>query len=100
MSRNRAGFPEILEKSRTLRVGFIPDSDCAPVVVAHESGLFEKYELRVELHRENRWANIRDQIVYGELDAAHAPATLPFITSLETESDHTACVAGMILSLQ
>jgi ABC-type nitrate/sulfonate/bicarbonate transport system substrate-binding protein len=95
-----AQFPEILKSSRPLRIGFIPDSDCAPIIVAHESGLFEKYELKVELQRETRWAGIRDRIVYGELDAAHAPATLPFITNLEIDSDQSACLAGMVLSLQ
>jgi two-component system, oxyanion-binding sensor len=100
MSTSRTGLPEILEKGRPLRVGFIPSSDCAPIVMAQESGLFEKYELRVELQREHRWAKIRDQIVYQELDAAQAPATLPFITNLEIDSDECACITGLILSLQ
>jgi hypothetical protein len=100
MTKSRSGLPEILEQSRPLQVGFIPDTDCAPLVAARESGLFDKYELRVQLRRETRWANIRDKVIYGELDAAHAPATLPFITNLAIESDHCACVAGMVLSLQ
>jgi ABC-type nitrate/sulfonate/bicarbonate transport system substrate-binding protein len=100
MTKSRSGLPEIREQSRPLQVGFIPDADCAPLVAAYESGLFDKYELRVQLRRETRWANVRDKIIYGELDAAHAPATLPFITNLAIESDHCACVAGMVLSLQ
>ncbi len=100
MSKSKESLPEIWKKSRPLQVGFIPDSDCAPIVVAKESGLFEKYEVSVELRRETRWASIRDKIIYGELDAAHAPATLPFITNLGLESDQCACVAGMVLSLQ
>jgi ABC-type nitrate/sulfonate/bicarbonate transport system substrate-binding protein len=100
MTKSKTGFPEILEKSRPLEVGFIPDSDCAPIVVARESGLFDKYELRVHLKRETRWACLRDKMIYGELDAAHAPATLPFITNLGIDSDQCACVAGMVLSLQ
>lgn len=83
-----------------LRIGFIPNLDCAPIVVAHESGLFEKYELQVTLQRETRWSGIRDRIVYGELDATHAPATLPFVTNLEMQSDQSACLTGMVLSLQ
>lgn len=83
-----------------LQVGFISDADCAPIVAAKESGLFEKYELTVELHRETRWASIRDKIIDGELDAAHAPATLPFITNLGLDSDRCACVTGLVLSLQ
>jgi ABC-type nitrate/sulfonate/bicarbonate transport system substrate-binding protein len=90
----------ILGSDRALHVGFIPDSDCAPIVAAHESGLFEKYDLHVELHRETRWANIRDKIINGDLDAAHAPASLPFVVNLGIDSDQCACVAGLVLSLQ
>jgi ABC-type nitrate/sulfonate/bicarbonate transport system substrate-binding protein len=62
--------------------------------------LFAKYGLDVELHREVSWTQIRDKVVYGELDAAHAPASLPFITNLCLDSDQCACVTGLVLSLQ
>jgi len=83
-----------------LQIGFIADADCAPIVFAYESGLFEKYELQVELHRETRWASIRDKVIHGDLDCAHAPATLPFITNIGLDSDECACISGMVLSLQ
>ena len=35
-----------------LRVGFVPLTDCAPIVMARELGLFEKYRLNVVLSRE------------------------------------------------
>lgn len=92
--------PQVLARNRPVQLGFVPDADCAPVVVAQESGLFSKYELRVELRRETRWAGIRDRLVHEELDAAHAPATLPFIINLGVNSDRCACVAGMVLSLE
>src|SRR5215471_2879029 len=97
MSRARL---KILKRSEPLRVGFLPVSDCAPLVYAHEAGLFDKYELDVELQREASWANIRDKVIYGELDAAHAPATLPFLSNIGVESDPCACVSAMVLSLQ
>jgi ABC-type nitrate/sulfonate/bicarbonate transport system substrate-binding protein len=75
-------------------------TDCAPLVYAHESGLFDEYEVAVELVRESTWANIRDKVIYGELDAAHAPATLPFLANLGLESDVCACVSALVLSLQ
>ncbi len=91
---------EILKRREPLRIGFLPFSDCAPVVCAHETGLFKKYDLEVDLQRETRWADIRDKVIYGELDAAQAPATLPFLASLGVESDPCACVSGLVLSLQ
>jgi ABC-type nitrate/sulfonate/bicarbonate transport system substrate-binding protein len=83
-----------------LRIGFLPVSDCAPVVYAYEAGLFSKYELEVELRRELSWADVRDKVINGDLDAAHAPATLPFLANLGVESDQCACVSGLVLSLQ
>jgi len=97
---NKTGFPTILEKDEPLQIGFIPDGDCAPIAVARESGLFDKYELDVQLRRETRLSNIRDKMIEGQLDAVHAPATLPFITNLGIDSDRCACVTGMVLSLQ
>jgi ABC-type nitrate/sulfonate/bicarbonate transport system substrate-binding protein len=83
-----------------LRIGYLPVSDCAPLVYANEAGLFEKYGLEVQLQRETRWSNIRDKVICGELDAAQAPATLPFLANLGIESDPCACVSGLVLSLQ
>jgi hypothetical protein len=97
MSRSRPG---ILRRREPLQVGFLPVSDCAPLVQAHEAGLFAKYDLEVELRRESSWASLRDRVVDGELDAAHAPATLPFLTNMGLETEQCECVAGMVLSLQ
>jgi ABC-type nitrate/sulfonate/bicarbonate transport system substrate-binding protein len=80
-------------------MGFLAVSDCAPLVYAHEAGLFASYGLEVELSRENGWAALRDKVISGELDAAHAPATLPFLANLGVESDPCACVSAMVLNL-
>jgi ABC-type nitrate/sulfonate/bicarbonate transport system substrate-binding protein len=90
----------ILKRKDPLRVGFLPVCDCAPLVYASEAGLFEKYDLDVQLQREAGWANIRDKVINGDLDAAHAPATLPFLANLGLESDPCDCVTGLVLSLQ
>jgi two-component system, oxyanion-binding sensor len=100
MKNSKMNFPTITEKGEPLQIGFIPDGDCAPMAVARESGLFEKYELDVQLRRETRLSNIRDRMIESDLDAVHAPATLPFITNLGIDSDHCASVTGMVLSLQ
>jgi ABC-type nitrate/sulfonate/bicarbonate transport system substrate-binding protein len=81
-------------------MGFLPVSDCAPLVYAQEAGLFAKYELVVELTRETSWGDLRDKVIHGELDAAHTPASLPFLANLGVDSDPCACVSGLVLSLQ
>ena len=82
-----------------LRVGFVPLTDCAPLVMAQELGLFKKYGLRVELSRELGWATIRDKIIHRELDAAHALAAMPVAISLGLGCVACDCVTGLVLNL-
>ena len=70
-----------LEK-RTLTLGFIPLTDCAPLVVAKELGYFDKYGLDVTLSKETSWANIRDKVSIGILDGAQMLAGMPIGMSL------------------
>lgn len=61
--------PETLEKPN-LTIGFVPVNDCAPLAIAKEKGFFHKYGLNVTLSREASWANSRDGIIFGRLDAS------------------------------
>jgi ABC-type nitrate/sulfonate/bicarbonate transport system substrate-binding protein len=80
-------------------VGFVPLTDCAPLAMAQELGLFQKYGLRVELSRELGWASIRDKIIHRELDAAHALAAMPVAASLGLGSIACDCLTGLVLNL-
>jgi nitrate/nitrite transport system substrate-binding protein len=60
-----------------IRLGFIPLTDCSPIVMAKELGLFEKYGVKVEVTKEASWANVRDKILTGELDGAHCLFSMP-----------------------
>ena len=85
--------------SRSLRLGFVALVDCAPLVMAAELGLYAKHGLEVELHREVGWATIRDKIIYGELDAAQAPAGLVVAASCGLHSVQADCLTGLVLNL-
>lgn len=54
-----------------VRIGFIPLTDCASVVIASELGFDRKYGLKIIPSKEASWAGVRDKLVNGELDAAH-----------------------------
>ena len=54
-----------------VKVGFIPLTDCASVVMASVLGLDKKYGIKIVLSKESSWAGVRDKLVNGELDAAH-----------------------------
>lgn len=84
---------------KALRLGFVPLTDCAPLVVARAFGLFRKYGLNVVLHRELGWAAIRDKIINGELDAAQAVAGMPFAATLGLGSPRCDCVTSLVLNL-
>ena len=82
-----------------LRLGFVPLTDCAPLVMAQELGLFKKYGLRVALSRELGWATIRDKVIHGELDAAHAVAGMPVAATLGLNSAPCDCLTALVLNL-
>jgi len=68
--------PQQLEKV-TLEIGFIPLTDCAPLVVAKAKGFFKKHGLEVNLCRETSWSAIAQGIATKRLDAAQMVAGMP-----------------------
>ncbi|MEQ8486827.1 MAG: CmpA/NrtA family ABC transporter substrate-binding protein [Pseudomonadales bacterium] len=82
-----------------LDLGFVRLTDSAPLVVARELGLFEKYRLDVTLSREVSWANVRDKLAVGALDAAPMPAPLPAMTTLGASGIRVPMLSGLTLSL-
>ncbi|MES2365885.1 MAG: CmpA/NrtA family ABC transporter substrate-binding protein [Pseudomonadota bacterium] len=54
-----------------VKVGFIPLTDCASVVVAAAKGFDKKYGIKIIPSKEASWAAVRDKTINGELDAAH-----------------------------
>lgn len=55
-----------------VKIGFIPLTDCASVVMASEMGFDKKYGLKITPSKEASWPSVRDKLINGELDAAHA----------------------------
>ncbi|MFV7235274.1 CmpA/NrtA family ABC transporter substrate-binding protein [Flavobacterium sp. ZB4R12] len=73
-----SAFTTISAQSDPVRLGFIPLTDCSPIVMAKELGLFKKYGVEVIVTKESSWANVRDKILTGELDGAHCLYSMPF----------------------
>ena len=67
--------------------------------MARELGLFEKYGLTVELSRELGWATIREKVIYGELEAAHAPAGMLLAAAAGLGGISVECLTGLVLNL-
>ena len=60
-----------LEKTH-LRLGFVSLADAAPLVAAKLLEFGHAHGLTLELLRQPSWAALRDKLLAGELDAAHA----------------------------
>ena len=54
-----------------VKIGFIPLTDCASVVIASEMGFDKKYGIKITPSKEASWAAVRDKLINGELDASH-----------------------------
>lgn len=54
-----------------VKIGFIPLTDCASVVMASVLGIDKKYGVTITPSKEASWAAVRDKLLNGELEMAH-----------------------------
>ncbi len=54
-----------------VKIGFIPLTDCASVVMASVLGIDKKHGVTIMPSKEASWAAVRDKLLNGELDMAH-----------------------------
>ena len=64
--------------SAPIRIGFIPLTDCASVVMAHELDLYKKYGVNVEVVKQKNWAGTRDNLLQDDIQLAHCLFGMPF----------------------
>ena len=64
--------------SGPIRLGFIPLTDCASLVVADQMGMFKKHGVQVEVVKMANWNAVRDQISSNILQGAHCLFGMPF----------------------
>jgi len=66
----------------SLRIGYVPLTDAAALVVADALGFFADQGLRVSLMPAASWAGLRDRVAFGALDAAHMLYPMPIAAAL------------------
>lgn len=91
--------PQSLRKPFPIRLGFVPLSDCAPIAVAKETGIFDRYGLQVVLSRELGWASVRDKMFYGDLDGAQSIAGIAFALGMGFSELRCEVAVPLILNL-
>lgn len=98
--REKTRSAAVVRPPATIRLGYVPLLDAAPLVLAEELGYFGEAGLRVKLTPELGWGSIRDKLVYGELDAAPTPGGLLFSILLGTHAPACEVKTDLVLNLQ
>ncbi|MEA5533446.1 CmpA/NrtA family ABC transporter substrate-binding protein [Crocosphaera sp. XPORK-15E] len=70
-----------LEKPNLI-LGFVPTQDAAPLIIAQEKGLFERYGLTVTLKRYDTWEAVEKDLLEWRSDAAQLPYSFPMMAQL------------------
>ncbi|MES2435956.1 MAG: CmpA/NrtA family ABC transporter substrate-binding protein [Pseudomonadota bacterium] len=68
--------------SVTLRLGYVPLLDAAPLIIAEALGFAEEEGLSLDLHTAPSWAALRDMLVVDQVDAAQMLAPVPVAMAL------------------
>jgi NitT/TauT family transport system ATP-binding protein len=82
-----------------IRLGFLPLTDAAIPIVAHEMGFAAEEGISLVLLRETSWANIRDRLAVGHFDAAHLLAPMPIAAALQLLPLSSSIIVPMALGL-
>lgn len=65
------GPQDLTPLKKEVKIGFIPLTDCASVVMASVLGFDQKYGVKIIPTKEASWAGVRDKLSNGDLDMAH-----------------------------
>jgi nitrate/nitrite transport system substrate-binding protein len=57
-------------------------TDCSPIVIAHEKGLFKKYGINSTVVKGASWAAIRDSLSNGDIQATHMLTGMPIASTM------------------
>ena len=85
-------------EKKNINLGFMPLTDSAPVIIAHEMGFYEKWGLNVNLTKQNSWATLRDKLHTGVIDAAQMLAPMPIASNLGLHGQKSTVISPMVLS--
>ncbi len=85
------------------KLGFIALTDAAPLIIAKEKGLFEKYGLPdVEVAKQASWGATRDNLVLGGaangIDGAHILTPMPYLMEAGKVTQNNVPVPMSILA--
>jgi nitrate/nitrite transport system substrate-binding protein len=77
-----AGSASDAPETPNLNFGIIALTDCSPIVIAHEKGLFKKYGINSTVTKGANWAAIRDNLSSGSIQATHMLIGMPLASTM------------------
>ena len=69
-------------ESPNVNFGIIALTNCSPIVIAHEKGLFKKYGINSTVTKGASWAAIRDSLSNGDIQATHMLIGMPIASTM------------------
>ena len=90
-------------ETKSVKLGFIALTDAAPLIIAKERKLFDKYGITdADIAKQASWGTTRDNIVLGSasggIDGAHILTPFPYLISLGTVTTENKPVPMHILA--
>jgi nitrate/nitrite transport system substrate-binding protein len=77
-----SAFASDAPETADVRFGIIALTDCSPIVIAHEKGLFKKYGINSVVAKGANWAAIRDSLSNGDNQATHMLLGMPLASTM------------------
>ena len=79
---SRVSWASDAPETPDLKFGIIALTDCSPIVIAHEKGLFKKYGINSTVSKGASWAAIRDALSNGDIQGTHMLIGMPIASTM------------------
>ncbi len=77
-----AAYASDAPETADMKFGIIALTDCSPIVIAHEKGIFKKYGINATITKGANWAAIRDSLSNGDNQATHMLIGMPIASTM------------------
>ncbi|MGJ8669498.1 MAG: CmpA/NrtA family ABC transporter substrate-binding protein [Oceanococcus sp.] len=85
-------------KAKAMRVGYVPLTDALPLFVAHRLGYYADHGISVDLVEMHSWAQMRDALIYGQIDAGHCLPGIPLASQAGLFGEQTRLACALTLN--
>src|ERR1043165_1825335 len=75
-------FASDAPETAKMKFGMIALTDCSPIVISHEKGIFKKYGIDSTVAKGANWAAIRDSLSSGDNQATHMLIGMPIASTM------------------